>query len=149
MHFLPYFSSIDVLSLLHSFVFALHISHSSSPPTLLGFGWLRKNANPTREAEYPLSCCRPVISSRTLPSHVTPTLTHKHHPPSLDVRSPFVLFIRFVLYIVDVLLYHYHFAAHLFGVAMRGQVPPGYLALSLCTSFDIDVLLFATELVLD
>jgi len=26
---------------------------------------------------------------------------------------------------------------------MRGQGPPGYLALSLCTSFEIDVLLFA------
>lgn len=65
----PISSPIDVLSLLHSLVFALHISHAFSLTSRYST-WGFLDAPPAHEAEYTLSCRRSIISSWTfVPSY--------------------------------------------------------------------------------
>jgi len=114
-HFLFYSSPIDVLSLLHSFAFTLHIPHSSPPRSARPWVFPAKNAHPAWEVEYPLSCRRPIISPRTFPSTSTALTCYAY---TYMQRSPvltrpvltFRVFHRLVLYILHVLLYHHHSA---------------------------------------
>ena len=147
MHFLFYLPLIDVLSLLHSFVFALHISRIP-PPSLVTRPWvLRQNAHRPLEAEYTPSCCRPIISSRTLP---TPSTRLHLHTNATPPTTPFVLFIPACFFIYSSrYIVSSPFCRPSWGTPMRGRGPPGYLALSSCTSFDIDVTLFANTLALN
>jgi hypothetical protein len=92
MHFLSCFSPIDVFPLLHSFAFALHISHSPSPLSpYSALGSFAKTPKRPRIRIYAF-LCRPVVSPWTFSSTSTTqtcyasTPTYKrHHHPSLDV----------------------------------------------------------------
>lgn len=123
-----------------------YLSHP--PPSLVTRPWvLRQNAHRPLEAEYTPSCCRPIISSRTLP---TPSTRLHLHTNATPPTTPFVLFIPACFFIYSSrYIVSSPFCRPSWGTPMRGRGPPGYLALSSCTSFDIDVTLFANTLALN
>jgi len=112
MHFLLYFPPIDVLSLLHSFVFALHISRILSLTS-------RHSAKTAREAELRLLVVARLYRHGRCLVHIQHPDMSRLHPhtntilPHSTFTPPFMLSVpACVIYIVHVLLYHHHFAAH-------------------------------------
>ena len=90
-----------------------YLSHP--PPPLVTRPWvLHQNAHRTLEAEYTPSCCRPIISSRTLPTQSTTQTCHVCTCTQTPPLPPHLSCFSFplVLYIPHVILYHHRFAAH-------------------------------------
>lgn len=76
-----------------------------------------------------------------------------HPPPRQPLKPRFLLTPPFALFILSCFIYSSRstvpspFCCPSLEIAMSGRGPPGYLALSLCTLFDIDVLSFAHTLI--
>lgn len=146
MHFLFYFPLIDVLSLLHSFAFALHISRIPLRLSSLGLGFSTKTPTvPLKPNIRLLAVARLYHHGRyLLHPHVCTCTQTPPFPPHLSCSSFPLVFIYSSRYTVSS-----PFCRPYWGTPMRGRGPPGYLALSSCTSFDIDVTLFANTLTLN
>lgn len=110
-------------------------------------GFLRQNAYSAREAEIRfLVVARLYRHGRS--QHIRHPdklrlFIHTNHPSHSTFIPSFVLFIRLFYIYRSCSAVPSPFYCSSAGAVMRGPGPPGYLALSLCTSSDIDVLLFA------
>jgi hypothetical protein len=143
MHFQSSFSPIDVLSLLHSLTFTLHISRIFPRLPLLDLGFLRR---PAREINCTLSCHRSDISLRTFHSTSSTQTCHvcthiQTSLPSLVVHPAFRALHSSCFIYSSRSTVPSPFCYPHSGATTRGKRPLCSLALSLCTSFDIDTVL--------
>ena len=136
-------SPIDVLSLLHSLAFVLHISRILLRHQSLARPWAPSITSPMKPNLRFLVAARLYRHGHSQYNRYpdTPRLPLHSHPPSLLIRlsiralhsACFIYSSRSTVQLPVCCQYS--------GATTRGQGPPDYLALSLCTSFDIDVLL--------